>query len=230
MNFSEDFMWIIFPYIAITVFVVGLLLRYDRDPYGWTSKSSQILEARMLMLGSMMFHYAFLLVVIGHFMGLVIPVSFYNSLGITFAQYHKLSFYGGAVSGIVAIGGLVILLLRRLISPQAKVTTGIDDFATLGILFFALGSGLLATLGYTIFVGPYDYRQTVGPWLRSLFTLSPNPSVMASTPVVYQAHVLLGLLFFALVPFTRLVHMFSLPVPYLWRKNIVYRSVAPESK
>ncbi|MEM3799637.1 MAG: respiratory nitrate reductase subunit gamma [Thermoprotei archaeon] len=225
----ELFVWGVYPYIALTVFVVGLVLRYDKDPWGWTSKSSEILEKRMLQVGSLLFHWGFLLVVAGHILGLIIPVGVYNSLGVTAEEYHTLAFYGGAASGLISILGLIVLLARRLITPRIRATSGVDDYFTLAILLVVMGMGLANTLGYTLLVGPYDYRFTVGVWVRSLFVLRPDVALMASAPISYQIHVVLGLLFFAVLPFTRLVHIFSLPLPYLWRRYIIYRTVEVRS-
>jgi len=225
----ELFVWGVYPYIALTIFVVGLVLRYDKDPWGWTSKSSEILEKRMLQAGSLLFHWGFLLVVVGHIMGLLIPAGLYSSLGITPEGYHVLAFYGGAASGLISIAGLIVLLARRLISPRIKATSGVDDYFTLAILLVVMGMGLANTLGYTLLIGPYDYRFTVGVWVRSLFYLKPDVALMASAPLSYQVHVALGLLFFAVLPFTRLVHIFSLPLPYLWRRYIIYRSIEVRS-
>lgn len=221
----DVFLWAALPYAAIAVFLVGLILRYDRDPWGWTSRSSEILEKRMLMVGSILFHWGFLAVFVGHIMGLVIAPEIYEALGITPERYHVLSFYGGAASGIVAYVGLLVLLARRLVNPRIKATSGVDDYFTLALLLVVLGAGIANTLGFTLFVGPYDYRFTVGVWFRSLFYLRPDVAAMAYVPLSYQVHTLLGLAFFAVLPFTRLVHIFSLPLPYLWRRYIVYRSL-----
>lgn len=225
----ELFVWGAYPYIALTIFVVGLVLRYDKDPWGWTSKSSEILEKRLLQVGSLLFHWGFLLVVAGHVMGLLIPAGVYASFGVTAESYHVLAFYGGAASGLVSVAGLIVLLIRRLLSPRIKATSGVDDFFTLAILLAVMGMGLANTLGYTLLVGPYDYRLTVGVWVRSLFLLRPDVALMASAPLSYQVHVVLGLLFFAVLPFTRLVHIFSLPLPYLRRRYIIYRSLEVRS-
>ncbi|MEM0123165.1 MAG: respiratory nitrate reductase subunit gamma [Conexivisphaerales archaeon] len=223
---SQLLLWVIYPYVAMTIFVVGLIWRYDRDPWGWTSKSSQILERRMLMWGSMMFHWAFMFIIIGHIMGILIPVSFYNSLGVSFSSYHIISFYGGSIAGVIAVLGLVILLARRLMDKRVKATSGVDDYFTLIFLLIIMVSGMLNTLGYTLLVGPYDYRLTIGVYVRSLILFRPDVAVITSAPFTYQLHTLLGLLFFAVLPFTRLVHIFSFPLPYMWRKNIVYRSTS----
>jgi nitrate reductase gamma subunit len=226
VNEIQQFLWVIYPYVALTIFILGLVLRYDRDPWGWTSKSSQILERRMLMWGSIMFHWAFIFVFIGHIMGLLIPISFYESLGIDFASYHIIAFYGGAAAGIISIAGLFVLLARRLINRKVKATSGVDDYFTLALLLFVMVSGLLNTLGFTLLVGEYDYRSTVGVYIRSLISFRPDVAIISGSPASYQLHTLLGLLFFASIPFTRLVHIFSLPLPYLWRSNIVYRSIS----
>jgi len=168
-------------------------------------------------------------VVVGHIMVLLIPAGQYNSLGITPEGYHVIAFYGGAASGLISVGGLVVLLARRLISPRIKATSGVDDYFTLAILLVVMGMGLANTLGYTLLIGTYDYRFTVGVWVKSLFYLKPDIALMASAPLSYQVHVALGLLFFAVLPFTRLVHIFSLPLPYLWRRYVIYRSVEVRS-
>ncbi|MEM0117680.1 MAG: respiratory nitrate reductase subunit gamma [Conexivisphaerales archaeon] len=226
---AELFLWIIYPYVALTVFILGIVLRYDRDPWGWTSKSSQILEKRMLMWGSLMFHWAFIFVFIGHIMGLIIPLSFYETLGINFSSYHIIAFYGGALAGVISVTGLIILLVRRLVNRRVKATSGVDDYFTLGLLLFVMVSGLLNTLGFSLFVGEYDYRSTIGVYIRSLLVFRPDVAIIAGAPLSYQLHTLLGLLFFAALPFTRLVHIFSLPLPYLWRSNIVYRSISKKA-
>src|SRR5579875_3589228 len=182
VNELQQLLYIIYPYMALTIFVLGLVLRYDRDPWGWTSKSSQILERRMLMWGSMMFHWAFIFVFIGHIMGLIIPISFYESLGINFANYHIIAFYGGAAAGVISVAGLLVLLARRLFNRKIKAISGIDDYFTLALLLFVMVSGLLNTLGFTILVGEYDYRSTIGVYIRSLlsFKLSASHSARAS--------------------------------------------------
>ena len=224
----DPVLWVIYPYIALTIFIVGLVLRFDRDPYVWTSKSSEILEKRWLGIGSLMFHWGFLFVFIGHIMGLLIPAPFYESIGITFKTYHIISFYGGAIAGLIATAGVVILLLRRILIKKVRATSDAGDFFTLTLLLVIFVSGLANTIGYDVVVGPYDYRKTIGVWVRGLILFHPQYQVMATVPITFQIHVLLGLLFFAALPFTRLVHIFSLPIPYLWRRYIVYRTIGEQ--
>lgn len=222
-------LWVAYPYIALTIFVVGLILRFNRDPYGWTSKSSELLEKKWLRVGSLMFHWGFLIVVVGHVIGLLVPASVDESLGISTETYHALAFYAGSISGLIATIGVLILFLRRILIKRIRATSDADDFFTLTLLLIVLIAGLVNTLGYTTLVGPYDYRVTIGVWVRGLLTFHPQPQIMASVPLSYQIHVLLGLFFFAALPFTRLVHIFSLPVPYLWRRYIVYRRISQQA-
>ena len=218
------FFWVGFPYIALTVFVGGLVWRYSSDPYGWTSKSSEILEKRWLAWGNVLFHYGLVGVVVGHVMGLLIPPTVDAQLGLSTGTYHAVALYGGGASGGMALAGLVILTIRRVGIKRVRVSSTPSDFLTLGLLLGVMGLGMADTVGYTVMFGPYDYRDTIGAWFRGLVTLSPDASLMASAPLSFQVHVLAGLTFFMLLPFTRLVHMFSVPFHYLNRKLIVFRS------
>ncbi len=220
----EQFLWVIYPYIALALFAAGLVWRYETDQFGWTSKSSEILEKRWLAWGNNLFHYGFLAVFGGHVMGLLIPPSVDQSLGMSDASYHIVSYYGGAAAGIIAVAGLVILTARRIGVPRVRATSTPSDWLTLALLLGVMGLGLGDTLGYTALVGPFDYRDTIGVWFRGLITLSPSAAAMAGTPLSFQAHVLAGLTFFALFPLTRLVHMLSLPFHYLTRRFVVFRS------
>ena len=224
MTVLDAFLWVGFPYITLTVFVAGLVWRYSSDPYGWTSKSSELLEKKWLAWGNVLFHYGFVGVVVGHVMGLLVPPTLDAQLGLSTGSYHAVALYGGGVAGGIALAGLGILTVRRLAIPRVRVTSTPSDFLTLALLLGVMSLGMADTVGYTALFGPYDYRNSLGVWFRGLVTLSPNASLMASAPVPFQVHVLAGLTFFMLLPFTRLVHAFSLPFHYLNRKLIVFRS------
>lgn len=217
--------WAVVPYVVAAIFLVGLVWRYASDPYGWTSKSSELLERRMLAWGSQLFHWGFLLVFGGHVLGLLVPPSVDTMAGLPWPKYHLLSFFGGGVAGTLALVGLVILTVRRLSVPRVRASSSPTDFLTLAVLLVAIATGLFLSVGHSLVFGDYDYRDTVGVWIRSLFAFAPNVAIMSATPVDYRAHALLGLLFFAVVPFTRLVHIFSFPFQYLTRRYIVYRAI-----
>ena len=215
MTVVDQFLWVVLPYIALTVFVLGLVWRYYSDPNGWTSKSSELLEKRRLSWGNQLFHWGLVAVCVGHVMGLLIPPDVDASAGLTTANYHVVAFYGGSAAGLVAMAGLVILTVRRLGIKRVRVTSTPSDFLTLGLLLSVMALGLYDTLGYTAAVGAYDYRDTIGVWFRSLVTFAPDPSVMASVPQFFQIHVLFGLAIILLQPITPLLHLFSLPFQYV---------------
>jgi nitrate reductase gamma subunit len=185
------------------------------------------LEKRLLKWGSLLFHWGFVLVFGGHVLGLLVPVSLDERLGVSSEMYHSLAFWGGAVAGVVAIVGLAVLTYRRLAYPRVRATSSVSDYLTLGVLFLVMGAGLWDTLGNTLLNGAYEYRTTVGVWFRSLVLFAPNVGAMSGAPTVYRFHAILGMVFFLVFPFTRLVHILSLPFEYVNRRYILYRSLRP---
>ncbi|MBU3065001.1 respiratory nitrate reductase subunit gamma [Nocardia sp. NEAU-G5] len=216
--------WLTLPYIAFTSFALGHLWRYRADQFGWTTRSSQIYESRLLRLGSPLFHFGMLGVVGGHVLGVLIPQSWTDAVGISEELYHVVAVSAGAVAGVAVIAGIGILLYRRLTVPAVRQATSRTDKLMYVLLTAALVTGLLYTLGSNLLWGTYNYRQTVSPWFRSLFTPHPQPELMVGTPWTFQLHGLVVLTLIALWPYTRLVHMFSAPIGYLFRPYIVYRA------
>lgn len=217
------FFWGILPYIIVTVFVVSLVWRYKTNPFGWTSKSSEMLEKRLLRWGSVLFHYGIIAVFCGHIAGLLVPVSWYRALGVSDEAYHLAAIGGGLPAGLVALAGALILLYRRFASPRIRATSSAGDRAAIVLLVFVLLSGLVATAGNAASHTGFDYRTTIGPWVRSVLTLQPDPSLMETVPIGFKVHIGLSFALYALFPFTRLVHAFSLPLRYLNRSYVLYR-------
>lgn len=224
------FWWVIVPYVCLAVFVGGHVWRYRFDKFGWTTRSSQLYEDRLLRWGSPMFHFGMLGVVGGHLIGLCVPEKWTDGLGISESAYHVVAVGGGIVSGVLTVVGLVILIYRRrVVGPVFSATTPLDKvmYAVLGAV---IAVGMWNTVASSIFgLGgtggdAYNYREGVSIWFRSIFELDPARGVMAAAPLGFQLHALLACLLFALWPFTRLVHVFSAPVGYLTRPYIVYRS------
>jgi nitrate reductase gamma subunit len=214
----------IWPYIALTVFVVGHIWRWRTDQLGWGTATSQILERKWLMVGSPLFHGGMLLVLGGHAVGLLVPASLTETLGISESLYHSFSSILGSVAGLALFAGLVILCARRfLLKTRLRlVTTEIDKlmYAVLaGVVIF----GLLPTIQLNLFGNGYDYRETLAVWWRSIFYFHPHWELMVQAPMLYQIHAGLAFLLFALWPFTRLVHVWSAPLSYLIRPPLVYR-------
>ncbi len=216
--------WVAVPYLAIATFVVGHVWRYRYDKFGWTTRSTQMLESRWLAWGSNLFHWGALAAIGGHVMGILIPASWTAAAGITEADYHLLSAGAGTVAGVVCGSGLIILLWRRAAFPRIRVTTTPVDVAVYVLLTVIIALGLIDTIWFNTIQGGYDYRHTVANWFRGIFLLNPRPELIVTAPFVYQLHAALAWLLFALWPFSRLVHAWSLPFQYLGRPYILYRS------
>jgi nitrate reductase gamma subunit len=217
-------LWVMVPYAALLTFVLGTIWRYRYDKFGWTTRSSQLYETTVLRWGSPMFHFGVLLVLSGHIGGLLIPKSWTEAVGITEHAYHLAAVFLGTVAGIFTVVGMAILIARRrLVGPVFTATTR-NDKAMYLVLAGTILIGLFAAFRANLLGDGYDYRETVSPWLRSLFVLQPKAQLMAGVPVDFQSHVLTAFALFAFWPFTRLVHAFSAPIGYLTRPYIVYRS------
>lgn len=220
----NQFWWVVLPYIAVMLMIVGLFYRYIYGQRGWGSKSSEILERKWLKWGSVMFHYGVLCVIAGHVMGLIIPISAYQALGVSTEFYHTNADIFGGLAGLAATAGLVILLLRRIFNARVRRNSSPSDYVALVMLLIVVGLGVIVTVGYNNIYGPYEYRTTVGPWFRGLLALHPNASLMTSVPVLLQIHIVASFVLFAVWPFTRLVHVVSVPVRYPFRAPMQYRS------
>ncbi|MFF4312491.1 respiratory nitrate reductase subunit gamma [Streptomyces sp. 900105755] len=220
------FLWGALPYIACALLVAGLTWRYRHDRCGWTSRSSQVHESRLLDTASPVFHYGILFVLAGHLVGLLVPASWTRSLGVDAHTCHLFSLYGGTLAGVLTVAGLALLVYRRRTRVPVPGATTANDKVMYLVLIAAMVLGMTAKLSRTAGDG-YDYRATIAPWARSLLTLRPRTALMADVPVLHQVHAVIGMLLITLIPYTRLVHMFSAPVQYLFRPYVVYRSRDP---
>jgi nitrate reductase gamma subunit len=217
-------LWVIVAYLSIAIFIGGHLWRYRYDKFGWTTRSSQLYENRLLRLGSPLFHFGILLVLLGHVGGILIPESLTSDIGISEAAYHAVAVTLGAVSGFMTLTGIAILIYRRRTTGPVFSATTRNDKAMYVLLVAALVAGLVTTVLGNITGHPHDYRLTVAPYFRSVFYLHPHVELITRAPIGFQIHVLIAWLLFAAWPFTRLVHVFSAPLGYLTRPYIVYRS------
>ncbi|SDP47117.1 nitrate reductase gamma subunit [Nakamurella panacisegetis] len=226
MNAAAVF-WDVVPYVAIAILVVGTWWRYRYDKFGWTTRSSQLYESRLLRIGSPLFHFGILVVIFGHVIGLLIPESWTTALGLSQTAYHIQAVVLGTIAGIATLGGAAILVYRRRAKGPVFTATTRNDKLMYAVLLLAIVAGLATTLLGSGLVGEeHNYRLTVSVWFRSIFILQPDGEAMTLAPISYQIHAIIGMTLFALWPFTRLVHAFSAPVAYLFRPYIVYRSRA----
>lgn len=217
--------WVIFPYVMLASFVGGHIWRYRYDKFGWTSRSSQLHESRLLRWASPMFHFGILIVLFGHFVGLVIPASVTHALGIGGDAYHAVAVTSGWVAGTATVVGLTLLIYRRRTTGAVLYsTTPMDKFMYLvfgGVVLLGMASLVGTTLDLN---HHYDYREGVSVWFRSLFMLSPESALMFEAPLMMQLHAIAGFFLIGLWPYTRLVHVFSVPVWYVFRPYVVFRS------
>ncbi|MFE5539078.1 respiratory nitrate reductase subunit gamma [Streptomyces sp. NPDC056492] len=223
MNHLHIALWGVLPYLVAVVLVAGSAWRYHYDRFGFTTRSSQLHEHRLLSIGAPLFHYGLLFVIGGHVVGLLVPESLTERLYVREAVYHANAVFVGGAAGLATLTGLAILVYRRLKVPAVRIATSTSDRAVYPVLAAVLLAGLAAT-ATTLVPHPYDYRLGVSVWFRSLLTLDPDVPAMAGAPLPYQLHALLAMTLFALWPFSRLVHAFTAPLGYLTRPYIVYRS------
>ncbi|MCO5293303.1 MAG: respiratory nitrate reductase subunit gamma [Homoserinimonas sp.] len=224
MNNLDVLLWIAFPYAAAASFIVGHILRYRYDQYGWTSRSSQLYESKLLKWGSPLFHYGMLAVIAGHVIGLLIPREWLEFIGINEHIYHLGATWLGTAAAAVTVVGMLILLARRgAVKRVLKVTSAMDVVMYI-FLVATIAFGTIAVVQFQLLGAGYDYRGSVSPWIRSLFLMQPDVTLMAGVPLAFQLHVLTATALFAIWPFTRLVHVLSAPIWYLLRPYVVYRS------
>lgn len=230
MSRGEILLYVVLPYAAIATFFVGHWWRYRTDQYGWGARSTQLLESRVLKYSSITFHLGVLAAIGGHVLGLLIPRSWTAAVGINDDAYHVIAVIGGLAAGIAVTVGFAGLLYRRLRFPRVRVTTTRMDVAVFALLGIGIVTGMLATI--TNFGDAVHYRESVAPYFRQLLVLNPEPELMTGGGVtfIFQLHVTAVWFLYALWPFSRLVHAWSIPVDYLRRSPIVYRGRLPRRR
>jgi nitrate reductase gamma subunit len=219
-----EIFWDVIPYVTLAIVIVGTWWRYRYDKFGWTTRSSQLYESRLLRIGSPLFHFGMLVVIVGHIIGLVIPESWTEAV-MSDHVYHLQAGVLGAIAGIATLTGIGLLVYRRRTTGPVFLATTVNDKLMYVVLVLAIVAGLSCTLiGMTPEGAEHDYRETVSPWFRSIWMLQPRGDLMVQAPLYFHIHVIIGLVLFCIWPFTRLVHVFSAPIGYLFRPYIVYRS------
>lgn len=223
MSRLDFFLWVAFPYLCIATFVVGHVWRYRRDQYGWTARSTQLMERRLLMIGSLLFHFGILAAIGGHVLGILVPRSWTEAVGISDHTYHWIAVAAGGIAGAAIVVGFSILCYRRARLARVRSTTSQSDLVLYPVLAATIAFGMLATIWGSA-IDEHLYRTTVSPWFRGIFGFRPNGDLMANAPFIFQAHAFSAWLLLAIWPFTRLVHAWSIPITYLRRAPILYRS------
>ena len=214
-------LWVILPYAVVAHFVIAHIWRYTQSPYTWTTRSSQLLESRLLRPGITLFHVGVLLAFFGHVLGLLIPDSWTRAAGLSDDAYHTMAVWSGSFAGTLMCIGLAILAVRRATNERVRAASIVRDYLVLVMLGLVVITGLINAYGQ--FATPYEYRETVSVWFRSIILHEPRPDLMVNAPWSFQLHALSAMGLFILWPFTRLVHAWSLPVGYPRRPYIVFR-------
>jgi nitrate reductase gamma subunit len=215
-------LYAVIPYAAITAFVVGHMWRYRRDQYHWTARSTQMLETKAMRYGSIAFHFGAIAAIMGHVLGVLIPASWTEAAGIHEHTYHLISAVGGLTAGVAVTLGLAILVWRRARFPRVRVTTKRMDVVVFALLALGILTGMAVTVLNSVFDN-INYRETVAPWFRSLFVLDPDVDAMTGAHWVSQVHVTSAWALYALWPFSRLVHAWSIPVDWFRRSHVLFR-------
>ena len=224
MSAGAIFLWVVVPYVAITTFVVGHWWRYRFDQFGWTSHSTQLFEHKILGWAGPAFHYGALAAVAGHVIGLVIPHSFTEAVGVSESTYRWFSAIPGSIAAVVCTAGFLGLAYRRATNARVRRTTSRIDLLVYGLLALLIAVGSWLTLAHNLLTtSPYDYRGSISVWWRSLFVLQPDVDAATGASTIYQVHAIAAWAFWALFPFSRLVHAWSIPLQYLGRPYILYR-------
>ena len=231
MSLTGQFLWVILPYLALSIFVLGHLYRYGFSQYTWTARSSEFLEKRHQRWASQLFHYGIIFVFLGHVLGLLVPAAWTGALGVSERLYQEQALLLGGVAGLLAVVGIVWFNWRRWSVARLRRNSSLGDYLAIALLLLVIALGIYNTLLYPLsHHGPYNYRATIAPWLRGFLTGRPDAALMVHVPATFQLHLLAAFLLFALWPFTRLVHLWSLPLAYLRRRYILYRGLPPEAR
>ncbi|MBN9348638.1 MAG: respiratory nitrate reductase subunit gamma [Devosia sp.] len=216
-EFVNTLLFGIYPYVALVVLSVGSVIRYDREPYTWRSGSSQLLRRRQLMWGSILFHVGVLLIFAGHLVGLLTPLWFWDLLGVTHGVKQIIAISLGGIAGAMGIVGATLLLHRRFFDARVRKASSFADNLIILLLWLQLALGL-ATIRVSMQHLDGEEMVKFMNWAQGIFTFNPAAaSYVADADLVFKLHITLGLTIFVLFPFSRLVHMLSAPVRYLWR-------------
>ena len=207
----------IYPYIALATLVVGTIIRFEREPYSWRAGSSQLLRRKQLVWGSILFHLGVLFVLFGHIVGLLVPIWIFDSLAVKHEWKQALAVFGGGFAGTVSFIGATMLLHRRLFDPRIRANSAFADTGILLLLWAQLALGL-ATVPISLSHMNGEQMVKFMAWANGIFTFNPTASLwLDGSHWIFRVHIFLGLTIFLLFPFTRLPHMLSVPVRYIWR-------------
>lgn len=220
-----NFFFGVYPYIAGVVFILGSWLRYDREQYTWKTDSSQLLSNKNMVFASNVFHIGIIGIFFGHAIGMLLPHSWWQMVA-TDLQHQYIAIYAGALFGGMALVGALMLYIRRITNEKVKaVSRARDNFIILWLALTAI-AGLYTITGsmHHAQQGDVSVMLTLSEYVKSIATLSVDPTLLKGVPLSYKVHMLLGMTIFLVFPFTRLVHVWSVPITYLMRPYQIVRT------
>ena len=209
MNNLNQFLFGIYPYICLTVFLVGSLIRFDRDQFTWKSESSQLLRRGQLRWGSNLFHIGILGIFFGHLFGLLTPLSVWHALGVSASAKQMLAIVAGGIAGIACLAGLILLIHRRLTEARIRATSRTMDLA---VLYLLLAQLLLGLFSITVSMNHLDGGEMIRlmMWAQHVVTFRGDAAAFVTdVALVFKFHLVLGMTIFLVFPFSRLVHVWS---------------------
>ena len=209
MNYINQFLFGIYPYIALAIFLLGSLIRFDREQYTWRSESTQVLHTGQLRLGSILFHIGIIGLLGGHAVGLLTPVWVWDTLGVTHGAKQLFAMAAGGVMGTLCLVGILLLLARRLGNERLRAATTFKDKI---VLLWILGTLLLGLSSIFVSAGHLDGHMMVllMTWAQHIVTFRGDAAgFIIDAPLVFKLHLFMGMSLFVIFPFTRLVHIWS---------------------
>jgi nitrate reductase gamma subunit len=207
----HNFIYGVYPYIALSVFLVGSLLRFDREQYTWKSDSSQLLAKANMRVASNLFHVGILAIFAGHLVGLLTPHSVFLSLGVSDMLHQMVAIWAGTIFGLLCLIGAVMLWVRRMFNTRISATSHSSDKFILTWLLVTLLLGLCTlpvSIGHAN-EGNASVVIALTVWVQSIVYLHPNPALLAEVDTIFKVHIFFGLTVFLVFPFTRMVHIWS---------------------
>ena len=225
MNLSK-FVFAVYPYIALTIFVIGSWIRYDHEQYTWKTDSSMLLSKGSMVFASNFFHIGILSIFAGHFAGLVLPHGLWLALGVSDMQHQWLAISAGSVFGLMCFLGGTVLWLRRMFNARVRAAGRNMDIFILSWLMVTLVLGISTipvSIGHASH-GDAEVMLALSGWVQSVLTLSPQPELLDKVDPIFKTHMFFGMTVFLLFPFTRLVHVLTAPLTYVGRAYQIVRA------
>lgn len=222
----HNFLYGVYPYIALSLFLFGSLIRFEREQYTWKSDSSQLLSKKNLRLGSNLFHIGIIAIFFGHAVGLLTPHGVFTAMGVSDMTHQMVAIWAGSIFGTVCLIGGAMLWCRRMFNPRVSAASRFSDKFILSWLLVTLILGMSTipvSIGHAN-AGDPGVMIALAEWAQSIVYLRPDPALLLGVDTVFKVHLFFGMTVFLVFPFTRLVHIWSAPLGYLARPYQIVRS------